>query len=169
MYIDDCRHSFEELASHVLPGHMDRLRAALTKPRQGSLFADASVGPSSLARHLGLSSDFSGCYVLVDGRTPKYVGISRKVLSRLRQHFRGKTHFDASLAYALAQKQCPTPGYRGAAMAIPRFQKAFKVAQAELVAMKVAFIEIENPLELYIFEAYAAMALRTKWNTFRTH
>ena len=36
--------------------------------------------------------------------------------------------------------------------------------------MSVAFIEIENPLELYVFEAFAAMTLGThEWNTFRTH
>ena len=33
-----------------------------------------------------------------------------------------------------------------------------------------AYVDIENPLELYVFEAYAAMALGTfEWNTFRTH
>jgi hypothetical protein len=35
---------------------------------------------------------------------------------------------------------------------------------------RVACVVIRNPLELYIFEAYAAMALDTaRWNTFETH
>jgi hypothetical protein len=34
----------------------------------------------------------------------------------------------------------------------------------------VATIPIENPVELYLFEVYAALALGTsRWNTFRTH
>jgi hypothetical protein len=34
----------------------------------------------------------------------------------------------------------------------------------------VAVIEIENPVELYLFEIYYAMELDTvKWNTIRTH
>ena len=36
--------------------------------------------------------------------------------------------------------------------------------------MDVAVIEIENPAELYLFEVYAAMELRSAMhNTFRTH
>ena len=52
----------------------------------------------------------------------------------------------------------------------PAFRAAFDEAQALLRGCSVAFIEIPNPLELYLFEAYCAMALDTKeWNTFRTH
>ncbi len=39
-----------------------------------------------------------------------------------------------------------------------------------LMRLDVAYVQIENSLELYVFEAYAAMTLNThKWNTFRTH
>ena len=39
-----------------------------------------------------------------------------------------------------------------------------------LRSLNVAFIEIGNPLELYLFEAYCAMELDTsEWNTFETH
>lgn len=170
MYVDDCRHTFDELAAKVLPGHMERLKVAMRDPHPASRFADPAMGPRKLARELGLTGDFSGCYVLLDADDPKYVGISRNVLSRLRQHLRGKTHFDASLAYAVAQRRLPTPGRRSEAMAVPRFQSAFKEAQAYLSRLEVAYVAIENPLELYVFEAYTAVALRTfEWNTFRTH
>lgn len=50
------------------------------------------------------------------------------------------------------------------------FLRAFAEAQALLLDCHVAFVEIENPLELYLFEAYCAMELDTcEWNTFRTH
>jgi hypothetical protein len=149
---------------------MERLKVALGHPQPASLFAAPTVGPRSLARNLGLQQDFSGCYVLLEGEVPKSVGISRKVISRLRQHLRGKTHFDASLAYAVAQRRYPTAGGRSVAMTDAAFQRAFRDAQVYLRALGVAHVDIENPLELYVFEAYAAMALRTfEWHTFRTH
>jgi hypothetical protein len=58
-----------------------------------------------LAR-FGRTADCSGCYVLLEKGDPFYVGISRKVASRLSQHVKGKTHFDASLAYAMACRCC---------------------------------------------------------------
>jgi hypothetical protein len=170
MYIDNCQHTFEELARSVLPGHMKRLERALTDSRPASMFAQDRNGPATVARQIGLPGDFSGCYVLVDGDRPVYVGISRKVLSRLRQHLRGQTHFDASFAYAIAQRRQPTPGSRDVAMGTPKFREAFDGARQYLASLSIAFIEIDNPLELYVFEAYAAMSLRThEWNTFRTH
>jgi hypothetical protein len=149
---------------------MERLRAALTNPHPGAHFAIPKVGPRSLARALGIQKDFSGCYVLIERGAPKYVGISRGVITRLRQHLLGKTHFDASLAYAIAQRRCPTRGRRSETMADARFREAFQDAQAYLVGLDIAYVDIENPLELYLFEAYAAIAFATfEWNTFRTH
>lgn len=52
----------------------------------------------------------------------------------------------------------------------PAFQAHFSNARAYIAGLSVAFIEIINPLELYLFEAYCAMELDTaKWNTFETH
>ena len=59
---------------------------------------------------------------------------------------------------------------RADAMQDPVFRKAFDEARALLRGCSVAFIDIDNPLELYLFEAYCAMELDTcEWNTFRTH
>lgn len=170
VHIDGCEHSFEDLAHTVLPRYMDQLRRWLATPTPLVGFAKPGHGPTTLAKSLGRTMDFSGCYVLLEGDRPFYVGISRKVLSRLRQHVLGRTHFDASLAYAIARRTASANGSRSAAMANAAFQQAFAAAQARLRAMSVAFIEIENPLELYLFEAFAAMTLGThEWNTFRTH
>lgn len=170
MLIDGCPHSFADLTTTVLPKHLITLRTALAKPHAASRFSKAGEGPVSIARALGIDSDFSGCYVLMDNGTLIYVGISRQVLARLRQHLTGKTHFDASLAYAMAQRKCPTPGKRGDAMTQTSFQQAFADVKTHLSSLHVAFVQIESPLELYVFEAYAAMELAThEWNTFRTH
>jgi hypothetical protein len=59
---------------------------------------------------------------------------------------------------------------RADAMKDTDFLRAFAEAQAVLRDCHVAFVEIENPLELYLFEAYRAMELDTcEWNTFRPH
>jgi hypothetical protein len=56
----------------------------------------------------------------------------------------------------------------------PEFRAAFEAAKKRLKSFSVAFVEIDNPLELYVFEAYCAMELDTGfdasgWNTFVTH
>ena len=108
--------------------------------------------------------------MLVEKGDPFYVGISRKVASRLSQHVKGKTHFDASLAYAMACRCCEHSMRRAQAMADEKFLAAFEQERARIRAMDVAVVSIENPVELYLFEVYAALELRTALhNTFRTH
>src|SRR3546814_1243373 len=72
-----------------------RMRAALAEPRNMEIFARPGVGSGTLIRDLGIPQDFSGCYVLLDAGVAIYVGISRGVIGRLRQHAFGKMHFDA--------------------------------------------------------------------------
>jgi hypothetical protein len=168
--IDACSSTFAELATTVLPGYMAVMQKALEHPYLLNEFCKPGIGPKGILSNLGLSQDFSGCYVLLHSAQPFYVGISRKVITRLRQHSTGKTHYDASLAYGMATEKVPHKKTRGDAMRDPAFRRAFKEAQDLLGACAVSFIEIRNPLEIYLFEAYSAMALDTcEWNTFRTH
>jgi len=170
MAIDGCQHSFGELAANVLPKYMAELRRRMAAPVALLVFATEGVGVSALSSRLGVRRDFSGCYVLIDAGRPVYVGISRSVLQRLRQHVRGRSHFDASLAYRIAVSRQPHNQTRSAAMADVAFQDGFREAQSYLKGLQVAFLEIDNPLELYLFEAFAAMELDTcDWNTFETH
>ncbi len=170
MPIDQCPHSFSHLASVVLPSYMVELRQNIHNPLLLSMFSRPGTGVRSLLRQFGRESDFPGCYVLIEGGNPIYVGISRSVFSRLRQHVNGKTHFDASLAYRIAATKAPHNQNRGDAMKDPAFQRHFNAAKTYLSSLNVAYVEIFNPLELYLFEAYCAMELDTStWNTFETH
>lgn len=99
MPIDAFTSTFADMAAVILPGNMARLRAALDAPVSMSSFCKRGFGIKSILSGLRRSSDFSGCYVLLREGEPFYVGISRTVVQRLRQHVTGKTHFDASLAY----------------------------------------------------------------------
>ena len=60
------------------------------------------------------------------------------------------------------------------AMQDTEFQMRFQESRNYLMSLTTAFVEIANPLELYLFEPYCAMELRTGfdtggWNTFLTH
>ena len=170
MAIDGCTSTFAEMARTILPDHMARLRPVLATSLPLSSFCRAGIGVRSILLELGRRNDFSGCYVLLREGKPFYVGISRTVVQRLRQHVTGKTHFDASLAYLMATDKTGHEMRRADAMQDAAFREAFNEAQALLRACSVAFIEISNPLELYLFEAYCAMELDTaEWNTFVTH
>ena len=79
----------------------------MAEPRAMSEFATPGVGVRTLLGRLGIEDDFAGCYVLVDNGKPIYVGISKKVVDRLRQHVLGTTHHAASLAYRIAKKNAP--------------------------------------------------------------
>lgn len=170
MPIDNCQHTFADLACHVLPNYMATLQQAINTPLDMKRFAQPGVAEKTLTKQLGLSGDFSGCYVLLEQGRPFYVGISRGVIKRLRQHVTDKTHFGASLAYKMASQTVGHQLTRDEAMKDPQVALAFTQAQQRLIAADVAFIRIDNPLELYLFEAYCAMQLDTaEWNTFRTH
>lgn len=170
MAIDGCKYSFVQLTRKVLPDYMAELRQAMKSPHPMTLFATRGVGPKTIIKELELdTSSFPGCYVLIDSK-PKYVGISRDVIKRLRQHVRGTTHFAASLAYRIATARKQHRMTRSAAMSKAGFRREFERVRRELAGWSVAFIPITNPLELHLFEAYCAIELDTsEWNTFETH
>lgn len=170
MAIDGCSHTFATLAAEVLPQRMAEMRLKMQTPLSMADFAKAGTGIKTHLRRLGLQEDVSGCYVLLDGQRPFYVGISQHVITRLVQHVKGRTHFDASLAYRMACKQCPHESTREDAMTQPLFQQAFAKAKGRLASMQVAFLPISSPVELCLFEVYCAVELDTgDWNTFQTH
>src|SRR5580698_10742977 len=117
MPIDQCAHTFSHLATEILPRHMSALREMIANPFDMSKFAIEGKGIRTLLEEFGREDDLSGCYVLMEGSTPLYVGISRGVIARLRQHVRGTSHFDASLAYRMAVAQSPHELTRSGAMA----------------------------------------------------
>lgn len=151
----------------VLPAHMAKMKKAMMKPVKMEVLV---AGKRTTLKQLEKENDFSGCYVLLKNRKPFYVGISRSVVKRLTQHVKGKTHFAASLAYRMACDRKPHALDRTTAMQNARFQVEFEQAKKELLSMEVAVIEIQNPVELYLFEVFCALKFGTsRFNTFATH
>lgn len=177
MPIDECTSTFADLATVVLPGYMMQLNKAMEAPQLLADFSTPGVGLRSILKRLDRTSDFAGCYVIMRDGCPMYVGISRGVVSRLRQHCNGTSHFSATLAYSVAKKKLSQNSVgkiraitRDAAMKDADVRVAFDEARQVLRNGSVAFIEIANAVELHLFEVYAALELDTgEWNTFRTH
>ncbi len=170
MPIDGCPHDFEALAHDVLPARMRELREHMKSPVSMSEFAVRGHGPKTIARRHNFAGDISGCYVLMEHEKPVYVGISRHVFERLAQHVGRGDHLTATLAYRMAAHDAPHSRYAAQAMADPEFRAVFDRRRAYLLGLSVAVVEVVNPVERYVFEAYAAMELDTcLWNTFETH
>lgn len=172
--IHDCSHSFAELADAVLPAYLASLRASMKEPIPMAEFAVTGHGAVTISRRHGFDGDISGCYVLLEARRPVYVGISKHVFERLLQHVRPGDHLTATLAYRMAVARHPFKGDAKRAMADPAFRAEFNRMREGLTRLEVAVVQIDNPLELYVFEAYCAMELGTGveqggWNTFETH
>lgn len=174
MTIDGCDRTFEDLANHILPGYMDTLRAAMSSPLPMKLFSTPGLGVKGILGRLGLAEDVRGCYVLMEEDRAVYVGISGRLIQRLYEHVRGTDHLSATLAYRIAAMEHPHGTKAATAMKDPVFHQQFEDTRERLKSFTVAYAEIENPLELYVFEAYCAMELDTGfdangWNTFVTH
>jgi hypothetical protein len=120
--------------------------------------------------------DTPGIYLFSDGLTPIYVGQSRKLRSRLRQHT-GATnrHNQASFAFNLAKRaalvgKVDIKRARATLEADPDFVPHFDKARTDVAAMDVQFIELADPIIRTLFEVYAALALDTgEFNSFETH
>lgn len=117
-----------------------------------------------------------GIYLFSEGEKPIYVGQSRKLRNRLRQHT-GATrgHNQASFAFNLAKREASAAGVnikcaRALLEADPAFAGHFEAARAAVAAMKIQFIELADPVERTLFEVYVALALDTvEFNSFETH
>jgi predicted GIY-YIG superfamily endonuclease len=172
--IDGCPYTFEELANKVLPGILEKLRVSCKSARPAALFCDPRKKPKVLRKELGLPDNPGGLYVFLKDSIPFYVGITRKLLSRLRSHLTGKKHFAATLAFKMAHavwaKNKGEKLSRDKLMRKREFKNLFKSAKNDLVGSQIAFVVVEDPVTLYLLEVFLAMAFDTKeWNTFRTH
>jgi hypothetical protein len=117
-----------------------------------------------------------GIYLFSEGPKPIYVGQSRKLRNRLRDHTGAtKKHNQASFAFNLAKREAKAAKVdvkrtRTVLEADPDFVPHFDKARADVAGMDVQFIELVDPIERTLFEVYAALALDTvEFNSFETH
>lgn len=128
-----------------------------------------------LAEH-PLVPKVAGIYLFSEHGAPIYVGQSRNLYNRLRQHSSASSRENsAPFAYNLALKEAreqelALAGSRKEIAASPEFAALFKQARGRVAQMDVQFIELADPVERTIFEVYAARVLGTdEFNSFETH
>lgn len=90
MPIDQRPYSFQQLASLRLPELMAQMRRKWLKRSLWKSLPERGVGEKSMAKELGISGDFPGCYVLIENDVPLYVGIFVGCLSDFASMSLGK-------------------------------------------------------------------------------
>lgn len=117
-------------------------------------------------------NEVKGIYIFYKDDVPQYVGISRKVLTRLKNHFLGTSHFQATLVYLmLRDKHDRLNGiYKEERAKLPLFQAEREQVQSEMRDnWKISIKPIEESYRLYMTEVLLACHLKTRWNSFETH
>jgi predicted GIY-YIG superfamily endonuclease len=116
-------------------------------------------------------------YLFCEGEQTLYVGRTRRLRQRLRQHsIAGAQHNQAVFAFRLAREMTgrltaaySAKGSRVALSVDSQFAEAFTQAKARVRSMDVRFVEEADPLRQALLEIYVSIVLGTKYNDFDTH
>ncbi len=156
MALHNCPHSFEQLATDVLP-ELHRQLAGRMRDSQTvqNLLSIPELLPNAQA-----------CYVFADDQRAIYVGITKNLRRRIFDHI-GDDTSRANLALRIAAKNLAMP-LRQIKLA-PSFKEAFSDARDYLKECRLSWIEIPDAMSLYLIEPYLAMMLDThEYNMFDT-
>jgi len=140
------------------------------------LLRKTPVSPDELTEKI-----LRGIYVFYENGTAIYVGRSRNITQRFRQHQQQSSdHHSATFAFLIAKMDAAKAGVnlqnksgknitRDELQKYPPFKQYFSDAKRRVAMMKVQVIGIDDPVEQTLFEVYAALKLKTKYNTWDTH
>ncbi len=102
-----------------------------------------------------------------------YVGRTNRLKARIKEHISGKNN-DAPFAFKIARYETGYFKGRGSPTRsqlekISEFAKAFEMAKVEVSQMQWRWVEIEEANLQCLFEIYATIALKAKFNDFENH
>ena len=118
-----------------------------------------------------------GIYLLSEGATHLYVGRTKNIQQRFRNHSNASSgHNQATFAFRIARQETghekatyTVEGSRSALLQDPVFSAAFERAKARVRNMQLRFIEIDDPVQQALLEIYVAICLETPLNDFENH
>lgn len=187
--LDNCDKPIDEILTEEIPNLLLQLEESMKQPLDYTNFPSGKKSTNGgLYRADG--TGVSGCYIFFNAEENIYVGISRDLPRRIRNHFNGKTQFTSSFIYKIAKIYRTSPGaplYTNLQNVLDRYKSSprdekekvheteayiseFSKARDLVKKWSVAFVPIEDTLTLYLFEASAALHFNTyKYNSFRTH
>jgi predicted GIY-YIG superfamily endonuclease len=150
---------FAEVADR-LPGLLDQLTSSPVK---------------KLAEHEAIGA-VPGIYLFSEGPAPMYVGQTRNLKQRLRQHTSASSRENqASFAFRIAEEAAKDEGLelkgtRKQRADDARFKELFREARERVAEMNVQLLKLEDPVERTMFEVFVAQALDlARFNDFETH
>jgi hypothetical protein len=137
-------------------------------------FDSQGYTPNSFLKNTTKNTDnneFKGLYIFgeeIEGKiTPVYVGISRTIFRRLKQHAWGKKHNECSLAYLKTREKWISEGNNIDRATISN--EDMLPAKSIIQNYKVVLWSVPEDYNLYFLEVVLAGKFKTKWNSFRTH
>ena len=117
-----------------------------------------------------------GVYVFYENGKPLYVGRSNTVKKRLKQHsYESSKHYSAQFAYKLANEMYKEKS--GSTERVTRKDREQTLrnegfmpnAITRIKQMDILVVEIEDQPKQALFELYAVVALKPKYNDLSTH
>jgi len=118
----------------------------------------------------------AGIYVFYENDKPLYVGRSNRMKQRILEHGRESSGcYSATFAFNLAKEKLRCKeNYRSLTTRkelenAPDFKETYFGERARVAEMKVITIEIHDQILQTLFEVFAHLELKTKYNDFRTH
>jgi hypothetical protein len=144
--------------------------------RMEELLAELLAAPAAPTADHAVVPKSPGIYLFSKGDEALYVGQTRNLRVRLRNHTNPLSRENqASFAFLVAKAEAEKTGVdvkqtRKVLEADEAFAKHFSEAKSGIAAMDVRFIELDGPIERTLFEIYASLALNTVlYNSFETH
>ncbi len=117
-----------------------------------------------------------GLYILYKNTTAKYVGVSRNIINRIKQHFTGKGHTVSTLVYLIARewwediKETPYLGTRKEfEKDLNNLKKEREIQEEMRISWKIGIIPINESYLAHLTELFLSCELETYWNEFGTH
>lgn len=116
-----------------------------------------------------------GIYVFYENDQAQYVGRTDRMRQRLQEHVRpSSNHLTATFAFIIAKREATSAGIdttinRNALCENPQFKDLFAQSKERVRNMSIRYVEIEHPVDQYLFEVYAADVLDTPYNEFENH
>ncbi len=115
----------------------------------------------------------SGVYAFKLDDAWQYIGRTDRLRQRIKEHLKGK-HNDAPFAFKIARFDTGLTRDKSRLTRTElendsRFSTAFESAKAKLSEMEWRFVRISDPNLQCLFEFYAAIELKAKYNDFKNH
>jgi hypothetical protein len=137
----------------------------------GSQFKEIGFNYISDGETMKIYSDIQGVYIFYENNIPVYVGISRRISNRLRHHFIGNNHFQASLAFLKAREKWDSQNglYKGLRRDFPFDDYRHEIQSQMMENFEIQIIPETCSFTRAMLEIMIASKYQVYWNSFETH